>query len=430
MRTSDIPKSMETSTAPSALAPAEPPIPRHIVITHAPDTSELAKDDSNSGRPPRLPRPSLAKNLPLVDEIDLRDCLVSPTTPWRAAAIQGAVIGKEQLEVICNHGGGGGGEGYHACPCCRRFVQNEGGNANAPSQEGNKGDLEESKEAELQRSDSGGGLATLWSSLTMQSSMAAPPLSAGDEIQSYTVTETVVQGWLYKKGTGDDWAGRRWWKPRWVTLALAKSPTKIVPTPCLIAHRAPGVPYPASVLEMTSSTVVMAIERTHEDATSNVSKEEAKEEEWNRHCFQIVQNHSDEGKAASRIRIFTAPLDERNEWVFALNNALLGYEKRLSKARCAESQNAQKGRRAGIDATAVSDGLGLVERKQMRGRVRSPSPVRRMPGGLPPTSPRRGVRSPSPVRTSEPRPVDASSSPVTPTLEPIDACLPVGMECW
>ena len=215
------------STAPTALAPAEPPIPRHIVITHASDTELVeAKDDSNSGRPPRLPRTPLAKNLPLVDEIDLRDCLVSPATPWRAAAIQGAVIGKEQLEVICNHGGDGGPEGYHACPCCRRFVQNEGGNANAPSQEGKESkesELHQRKEAELQRSDSGGALATLWSSLTMQSSMAAPPLSAGDEIQSYSVTETIVQGWLYKKGTGDDWAGRRWWKPRWVTLAVSFS---------------------------------------------------------------------------------------------------------------------------------------------------------------------------------------------------------------
>ena len=61
--------------------------------------------------------------------------------------------------------------------------------------------------------------------LTMQPSlmqpMVAPPLTTGDLVQNYTITETIVQGWLYKKGTGGDWAGRRWWKPRWVTLAVS-----------------------------------------------------------------------------------------------------------------------------------------------------------------------------------------------------------------
>ena len=43
--------------------------------------------------------------------------------------------------------------------------------------------------------------------LTMQpsfiQSMAALPLTAGDQVRNYTITETIVQGWLYEKGTGE-----------------------------------------------------------------------------------------------------------------------------------------------------------------------------------------------------------------------------------
>ena len=132
---------------------------------------------------------------------------------------------------------------------------------------------------------------------------------------------------------------------------------------------------------LNDSTVVMAIERTNNALTTTASSSssnvncntpESSKEEWNTHCFQIVNttqgNNNSSTDSSSVTRIFTAPLKERNEWVFAINKALMEYEKRVSKARKLQ-------------------------------RPRSPSPVRMVTSsslgsGLPPTSPRR-VRSPS-----------------------------------
>ena len=117
--------------------------------------------------------------------------------------------------------------------------------------------------------------------------------------------------------------------------------------PILISHRAPGVPYPASIVELTESTVIMAIERAHLKPSSSSSSLKNKENqqqlqqqtedifEWNRHCFQIVHTrHQDNATTPNTTtRIFTAPIEDRNEWVFAMNASLLDYEKRLNKAR-------------------------------------------------------------------------------------------------
>lgn len=496
-----------------------PPIPRHIIIKHEgdiievsnsnDDDDEMNNDDGSSSsrntnnanaRSTSRPRNKYKapKNLPLVDEIDLQQCLVSPSAPWQASAIQGVVIGKEQLEVICNHrqyrsqtidGGvrvGSGGaknnnDHFQACPCCRRFIQMGSAgdtmsgddaamnmlptmNDQQPTTEKNGKNDEEMHRVEDEPGT--GALTSLWTSLTMTPQpMAAPPLTTGDQVQDYTITEAIVQGWLYKKGTGGDWAGRRWWKPRWVTLALAQTPNSIVPAPCLISHRAPGVPYPASVTELTATTVIMAIERTHSNNKINAKKGDKRRpktpnKEWNRHCFQIVHTHHRDNETTPKTttRIFTAPVVERNEWVFAMNNALMGYEKRLSKARSDaakveynEAQHTKKARRSGFDGLKLCGELTESEQMQNheekapsrnpswtvndnsgRGRsihgaerMRSLSPAPRVPKalmGLPPTSPRRGtvaMRSPSPSRFASPiagrhRPLDSSSRSITP----------------
>ena len=95
----------------------------------------------------------------------------------------------------------------------------------------------------------------------------------------------------------------------------------------------------------------MAIERTHLKQTSSSSNssligknkenhqqlQQQTEDtfEWNRHCFQIVHTHHQDNVTTpnTTTRIFTAPIEDRNEWVFAMNAALLDYEKRMSKAR-------------------------------------------------------------------------------------------------
>ncbi|KAL7551219.1 hypothetical protein ACHAWF_015617 [Thalassiosira exigua] len=514
--------SLASSSLASSYASSPPPIPMHIVIKHGDDDREghegetpvvdnLSGDGDGSegggrGRPsarrdgprgggrrgPRAPlspsrRSALSPGrkserttppppLPLVDEIDLRQALVHPSKPRRASAIQGAVIGKERLEVMCNHGSGdtkqgtiagsettraGAGGGFRACPCCRRYIEGarrderrERRLAAEPLSSDECGPVEdpipeeEGAAAGASATDpaaaaSGPSLvSSLWASLTMQD-CAAPPLVRGDAVKGYKVTETIVQGWLYKKGTGDDYTGRRWWKPRWVTLALAETPNGTVPAPCLISHRAPGVPYPASVIELTQSTVIMAIERTTARDVLKDAKAPAAHGEWNRHCFQVVHAGGGLGEGAKKTtRIFTAPAEDRNEWVFVVNNALLDYEKRLSKARNRDARrgwgvgwgartsrspsprSSPKERQTGFDGLRLCGEMSSREQRgqheegipicgvaqstktgeddggEVRRRMRSPSPVRaRRAGGLPPVSPRGGGSRPfSPPR--------------------------------
>lgn len=302
-----------------------PPIPAQIVID----------DDVTKNSDIRSPIPS---TLPLVDEIDLRQCFLFDKIP-SAASMQGVVIGKEELNVMCgaaaaanqpcdhnNKKGSNkiasnnnifispshqsptsrkiiGGGDFKACPCCRRYIENLDHSVGIPSSgstaestvvtsstaeeqqqqchtathKSNNNDDNESikmvvdEESEddeyyggwnLRRSmlkptmGAGsllslcyGGIEDAWHGFESQLqhfqhhqlqegggerdttaphhpeefNMAAPPLVQGDQIQHYTITETIVQGWLYKKGSGNDIFGRTWWKPRWVTLAVSKS---------------------------------------------------------------------------------------------------------------------------------------------------------------------------------------------------------------
>lgn len=227
--------------------------------------------------------------------------------------MQGMVIGKEELNVICgratqsfddaanqtycsDHSGNNGsnrgnnvtpvrrkGE-FKACPCCRRYIENfepvsPGSVETSSTIEQLKQQLQQKQKQQLevqgddtlpkvnstddnmdvdvdeinnspsteeygawnlQRSmltstmgssllslfntgvENCGGLEDFNTHQEEVFNMAAPPLAQGDQIQHYTITETIVQGWLYKKGSGNDIWGRRWWKPRWVTLAVSR----------------------------------------------------------------------------------------------------------------------------------------------------------------------------------------------------------------
>ena len=103
-------------------------IPKHIIIKHDDDESAIEVSNNSDVN-------SITRNLPLVDEIDLQQCLISPQLrQYNASAIQGVVIGKNELEVICNASVGStidgiGGVGTQstnghpqACPCCRRYI--------------------------------------------------------------------------------------------------------------------------------------------------------------------------------------------------------------------------------------------------------------------------------------------------------------------
>jgi len=245
----------------------------------------------------------------------------------------------------------------------------------------------------------------------------------GKTCVEYTVTKTIVQGWLHKKGTGNDFLGMRWWKPRWVTLALAQIPGHLVETPVLLTHRAPGVPFPPNVIVLSENTVVMAIERTNAAENAHQQPQPPSQrhdenpldrlvnltnighhhhhrdedgglpikEEWNTHCFQIVNTESHQ----SASRIFTAPRKERNDWVFAIHRAIMEYEKRLAKARW-RLQRPRSPSPVRMNASTTTTTTGSLGGGSAGSAIGGRGNGGR--AGLPPTSPRR-VRSPSPVRS-------------------------------
>mmetsp|Transcript_29361 Transcript_29361/g.43843 ORF Transcript_29361/g.43843 Transcript_29361/m.43843 type:complete len:446 (+) Transcript_29361:150-1487(+) len=435
--------------------PTHPPIPTQIVID---DDAHPSASSPTPRRRPSSPTPPMSppRNLPLVDEIDLRQCFTFDKIP-SPASMQGMVIGKEELNVICgratqsfddvaththcSHHGGGGGKsnnvspnsspvrqqgGFKACPCCRRYIENfdhpvtpgsvetssttldqlqQQLQRSSPQKSNNSGDNMEVDEEDteeygswnLQRSmltsTMGSSLMSLFNGglddLNQEEdefNMSAPPLVQGDKVQHYTITETIVQGWLYKKGSGNDIWGRRWWKPRWVTFVLAVYPGQPVPMPLIISHHAPGVPFPAHVMELNESTVIMAIERTTQTAAKDSDGEDI--EEWNRHCFQIVNSGTNES------RIFTAPLQERNEWAFVINKELYSMEERLKKARAKEEigeytqgrKEERKAKRLGMDVLLnemKEEKMNEMNHQQRKAR-RPMSPAGRRSIGLPP----------------------------------------------
>ena len=186
-------------------------IPKHIIIKHVDDESAIEISNSVIN--------SIPRNLPLVDEIDLQQCLISPSRQYHASAIQGVVIGKEELEVICNASVGStidgiGGVGNtksnghpQACPCCRRYINSTSTPAASPERRNNT-------TIETNANESTTLSALVEAVLNVQpiimQPMAAPPLVNGDKIQEWTVVETRAQGWLYKKGSGADFSGQRW----------------------------------------------------------------------------------------------------------------------------------------------------------------------------------------------------------------------------
>lgn len=149
--------------------------------------------------------------------------------------------------------------------------------------------------------------------------------------------------------------------------------------PLIISHHAPGVPFPAHVMELNESTVIMAIERTTQTSTSTKDADGEDVEEWNRHCFQIVNSRTNE------TRIFTAPLQERNEWAFVINEELLAMEERLKKDRAKKEAGQytqeRKAKRLGMN-TLLNE--MKEEEDEHRDARRPMSPAGRRSIGLPP----------------------------------------------
>ena len=135
----------------------------------------------------------------------------------------------------------------------------------------------------------------------------------------YHPKRILVEGWLHKKGTGNDWLASRGWKARWTRLVLAKVDGYDIETPLLLIYWYPSS-VQASTVIVLDSTVVLAVDL--ED-----------KKRWNSHRFEIRHATTRENTTLPVTRTFSAPKQGRDAWVYAISQALLMHEKQKAKAR-------------------------------------------------------------------------------------------------
>ena len=232
---------------------------------------------------------------------DEDDMVATPTHPGKGSKGK-TVIGSHQLWELAH------------CPCCRQTLdESEKSKIDQPSlllpsslmDRHCFSDEDSEEEEELK------GLAH--ADLDEDESRLAPgTLGAGVK---YTPTKVLVEGWLHKKGTGQDWLGSRAWKARWGRLCLARVQGHgVVEVPLLLMYW-----YPSSKTATTAivldSTVVVAV-----DAPDLAV--------WNAFRFEIRHAVGTWCTGGPVTRTFcAAQRSERDEWVYAMAQALLNHAK-------------------------------------------------------------------------------------------------------
>jgi len=144
---------------------------------------------------------------------------------------------------------------------------------------------------------------------------------------AYTIKETIFQGYLEKKGSGFDWIGSRAWKRRWAVLVRARTDGHDVDVPLLQIYWDYHSASPSTVISLDSAVVLPETKLL--DGSSGSS-----EPEKTTHPYRFKIQHvkkSVNPEIASEVqltRILGCPdAEERDDWVYAINEALLRYEK-------------------------------------------------------------------------------------------------------
>lgn len=143
----------------------------------------------------------------------------------------------------------------------------------------------------------------------------------------YQVATSILEGWLYKKGSGNDFFGSKSWKPRWCNLVLGSIASHKEQIPMLLVSWHPSMP--ASTIYILHSRIAIAINRKQDDS-------EDSEELF---CFDIVapyantRSREDRDNIQNLSRSFSGSQNERNRWVQQINETVKDYERKVSKAR-------------------------------------------------------------------------------------------------
>ena len=171
----------------------------------------------------------------------------------------------------------------------------------------------------------------------------------------YQVKSSILEGWLYKKGTGNDFFRSKSWKPRWCNLVVGSILGHQDEIPMLLVSWHPSMP--ASTLFILHSRLAIAIDRKEDDS-------EDSEELF---CFDIVAPYAKTRSRENRddiqnlSRSFSGTPKDRNKWVHKINETVKDCERKLSKARRQKSSlpPTVPSRSSGI-ALAPLNGLDLV----------------------------------------------------------------------
>ena len=140
------------------------------------------------------------------------------------------------------------------------------------------------------------------------------------------VVSSIAEGWLNKKGSGNDIVGSRGFKPRWTRLVLMsvppeteinydlldkdqKSSLKEVPVLQMFWHQYSFTPCSYIVLDENISGINPITKSNHHSWTAATV-----------YRFEIVVN--DPTSSSFVTKTFCAPLKERNQWVDALRMVL------------------------------------------------------------------------------------------------------------
>jgi len=136
----------------------------------------------------------------------------------------------------------------------------------------------------------------------------------------YEATKILMEGWMHKKGSGNDIFGSVRWKERFCRLILAEVEGISVQVPLLLVFWYDfSFSEPSTIITLwDSSTVCMAVDNGNAN------------DAWNYRCFNIIHCAKD-NSSNSNIRTFTC--HNRDKWVYEINQALYNYEKERSTIR-------------------------------------------------------------------------------------------------
>jgi len=143
-----------------------------------------------------------------------------------------------------------------------------------------------------------------------------------------TVISVVAEGWLYKKGSGNDLIGSKSFKPRWARLVFLNlfpvegRPDHEGTVPVLQVYWHQYASLPSSSIRLDGASF-----QTIDKPTSK---------SWNPYRFEIV------GACGKVLRTFSASKEERDQWVNALNVVKASYEAQVLKAKTEQERQRRK----------------------------------------------------------------------------------------